>query len=109
MKWIWLAGSIILEVAGTTALKVASQGGKYAILWSISVFGFYASCFFLMGVAFRHFDLGLVYAVWSGVGTSLVAIIGVLFFGDGMSLMKIASITLIIIGIVGLNLAGVQH
>ncbi|MEA1961352.1 MAG: multidrug efflux SMR transporter [Bacillota bacterium] len=109
MKWIWLMSSIICEVAGTTALKLVSQGGRYTTFWIVSVFVFYIACFGLMGITFRYFDLGLVYAIWSGIGITLMAIIGLLFFGDSMNMMKFFSIVLIIMGIAGLNLSGVSH
>lgn len=99
MKWIWLMSSILCEVAGTTALKIASQGGRYTILCIISVFVFYIACFSFMGIALRYFDLGMIYAIWSGIGITLMAIIGFVFFDDTLNIIKITSIAFIIIGV----------
>lgn len=109
MKWFVLFSAIICEIVGTTALKLASQGGKHAVYFGGSVLFFYAVCFYTLGITFRYFDLGAVYAIWSGVGITLLAVIGALFFGDNLSPLKLASIALIIIGIVGLNLSGISR
>lgn len=106
MKWIYLLASIAFEVLGTTAMKMASQGGKYATYWSITVWVAYILCFGLLQYAMKSFELGTVYAIWSGVGITVLAIIGYFVFGDSFSALKIGSIALIILGIIGLNLSG---
>ncbi|SIQ21184.1 DMT family transporter [Maribacter ulvicola] len=106
MKWIYLLASISFEVLGTTAMKMASQGGKNAMYWNITVWVAYIICFGLLQYAMKYFELGTVYAIWSGVGISILAVIGYFVFGDSFSLLKIVSIALIIIGIVGLNMSG---
>ena len=58
-----------------------------------------------MWLALRHLELGFVYAVWSGIGTAAAAIIGIFLFHESVSTPKIACIALIIVGVVGLNLA----
>jgi multidrug transporter EmrE-like cation transporter len=109
MKWILLLSSVLCEVTGTTALKLASQGGRYAFSWGIAVVVLYTACFALLGVTLRHFELGMLYAIWSGIGVCLLALIGVMFFGDSLNTMKVASIALIVVGIIGLNLSGLSH
>ncbi len=109
MGWLWLLASIGCEVVGTTFLKLASDGGKNAIGYYTGVAIFYVACFSLLGEAMRHFSLSTVYATWSGLGVSLLAVIGVVAFGDQMTVMKITSLILVIVGIVGLNLSGVAH
>ena len=106
MKWIYLLGSIAFEVLGTTAMKMASQGGKHSTYWTITLWVSYIICFGLLQYAMKYFELGTVYAIWSGVGISILAIIGYFTFGDSFSALKIGSIALIIIGIVGLNMSG---
>lgn len=106
MRWLLLISSILCEVAGTSALKMASQGGRHASAWGIAVAILYLSCFWLLGLTMRHFDLGLVYAIWSGVGVTLTALIGLMFFGDTFSSLKLVSIILIVLGVVGLSLSG---
>jgi small multidrug resistance pump len=56
-------------------------------------------------MALKRLDMGIAYAVWAGVGTALMAIIGILFFGESISLIKIISIIFIMLGVIGLNLS----
>ena len=109
MKWLWLFSSIACEVIGTTFLKLSSEGGKYAGWYTSGVVLFYIICFALLGVAMKFFSLGVLYATWCGVGVALVALIGVVFFGDEINLLKGVSLALIIAGIVGLNMCGMSH
>ena len=109
MKWLWLFSSIGCEIVGTTCLKLASQGGKYAGWYWAGVSLFYLACFALLGGAMRHFALSTVYATWSGLGVALVAVIGVVAFADPINLLKIVSLAMIIAGIIGLNLSGISH
>jgi len=54
-------------------------------------------------------DVSVAYAVWAGIGTALIAGIGIFYFKEPLSPVKAMSILLIIIGVVGLNLGGVEH
>lgn len=102
MHWLYLAGAILFEVAGTTSMKL-SQGFTYLVP-SIFIFVFYAISFVSLTFAVRKIDMSVSYAIWSGVGTALIVIIGVYYFKETMTLLKIASIILIIIGVIGLNI-----
>jgi len=104
MHWLYLAGAILFEVAGTTSMKL-SQGFS-RLLPSILIFVFYAISFVSLTFAVKKIDMSVSYAIWSGIGTALIAIIGVYFFKESMTMLKIASIILIIIGVMGLNLQG---
>ena len=107
--WFWLIGSIVGEVVGTTFLKLASDGGKHTVWYSIGVAAFYVTSFVLLSRAMRYFSLSTVYATWSGLGVLLLAVIGVIAFGDQINALKIISIILVIAGIVGLNASGMSH
>lgn len=107
-KWLLLMASIGFEVLGTTSMKFASQGGKYAMYWSALVWIAYIICFAFLQYAMKYFELGTVYAIWSGVGIVILALLGYFIFGDQFNAMKIISIILIILGITGLNLSGVH-
>ncbi|MEW4486504.1 multidrug efflux SMR transporter [Thalassoglobus sp. JC818] len=109
MGWLWLLSSIVCEVIGTTFLKLASEGDERSGLYSFCVVVLYIACFALLGVAMRHFPLSTVYATWSGLGVSLLAIIGVMMFGDQINPLKVISLVLVLVGIVGLNFSGVSH
>ena len=103
MHWLFLIGAIIMEVGGTTCLKL-SEG--FTRLWpSILIFVFYALSFTLVTFAVRKLELSITYAIWSGVGTFLIAIIGLYWFKEPMTLLKAVSMLLVIAGVVGLNLS----
>ncbi len=102
-SWICLAGAIVLEVAGTTAMKLSE--GFTRIVPSVLIFLFYGLSFTALTFALKKIDVSIAYAVWSGVGTALIALIGFAFFREPVTMLKIASLGLIIAGVVGLNLA----
>ena len=102
--WMYLGIAIILEVAGTTSMKLSD--GFSRLLPSVFLFVFYAISFVALTVALKKIDVSIAYAVWSGVGTALVAVLGVLIFNETVTAFKILSILLIITGVVGLHLYG---
>ena len=102
MHWFYLAGAILFEVAGTTSMKLSR--GFTELLPSILIFVFYAISFVSLTFAIKKIDVSVSYAIWSGVGTALIAVIGVYYFKESMTLLKFTSIVLIIIGVIGLNL-----
>ncbi|HSV20100.1 MAG TPA: multidrug efflux SMR transporter [Casimicrobiaceae bacterium] len=99
--WLCLAGAILLEIAGTTSMKLSQ--GFTRTLPSVLLFVFYALSFTLMTVAVKRIDMSVSYAIWSGVGTTLIALIGVLWFREPLTTIQIVSIALIILGVVGLR------
>jgi small multidrug resistance pump len=101
--WWFLATAILFEVAGTTCMKL-SQGFQ-SLVPSVLMFLFYGCAFVCNTMALRKLDMSVTYAVWCGVGAALVAMIGMAYFKEPASLMKLASILLIIIGVVGLALS----
>ncbi|CCQ74453.1 multidrug efflux SMR transporter [Magnetospira sp. QH-2] len=103
MAWIWLTLAILLEVAGTTAMKFSD--GFTNLVPTLLVAVFYTSSFSLLILVMKTLDLSLAYAVWAGVGTALVATIGILWFKEPVTALKMISIGLIIIGVVGLHLS----
>jgi small multidrug resistance pump len=102
-----LVVAILLEVAGTTCMKLAEGFSK--LVPSVLIFVFYGLSFAALTLALKHVELGNAYAIWAGVGTAIIAIIGVAYFGEPISTLKVLSISLIVLGVVGLNMAGVSH
>ena len=100
--WVYLAGAIVLEVAGTTSMKLSE--GFTKLVPSLLLFVFYAGAFTSLTFALRKIDVSVAYAVWSGIGTALITAIGILYFHAAASALKFISIALIIVGVVGLNL-----
>lgn len=107
MSWAYLALAIVLEVCGTTLMKM-SQGFaniKYAIIMLFC----YILSLSMLTLALRKLEIGTAYAIWSGMGIVLLATIGFLFFKDSFDLRKIVFISFIIIGVIGLNLTSNIH
>ena len=73
------------------------------LISSISIFVFYAASFVALAFAIKKIEISVAFAVWSGVGTALIALIGILYFKEAATMLKIASIFLIIAGVVGLK------
>ena len=104
MTWLYLALAIVLEISGTTCMKLSV--GFTKIVPSILIFVFYTLSFVMLTMALRKIDVSVAYAVWSGVGTALIATIGVFWFKEPATALKLISLGLIILGVVGLNLSG---
>ncbi len=105
--WFYLAGAIVLEVTGTTLMKLSE--GFTKIVPSILLFVFYAASFVALTYAIKKIDVSIAYAIWAGIGTALITVIGMLYFRESATFLKILCIGLIIIGVVGLNLTGAKH
>ncbi len=106
-SWLYLTGAIFLEIAGTTSMKLSE--GFTRIVPSILIFVFYVLSFMALTMAIKRIDVSVAYAIWAGVGTALIAIIGVVHFREPMTLIKVVSVGMIIIGVVGLNINGIKH
>ena len=104
MTALYLALAITSEVIATVALK-ASDGFSRPLPAAIVVVG-YGISFWLLAVQLKHFSVGTTYAIWSAVGTAAIALIGILAYGEPVSALKLASLALIVLGVVGLNAAG---
>lgn len=105
--WIFLLIAIVSEVIGSTGLK-ASQGFS-KLVPSLVVGVGYASAFYFLSLALKTIPLNTAYAVWSGLGTALIAVLGVVFLREAIALPGILGIALIIGGVVLLNLYANPH
>ncbi len=106
-SWLYLTVAIFLEIAGTTSMKLSE--GFTRTVPSILIFVFYVLSFMALTMALKRIDVSVAYAIWSGVGTALIAIIGIVHFREPLTLIKVVSVGLIIIGVVGLNINGIKH
>lgn len=107
MSWLYLGIAIALEVCGTTSMKLSE--GFSRLVPSILIFIFYGLSFGALTVAIKGIDISVAYAVWSGAGTALIAGIGILWFKEPSGALKLASLGLIIMGVIGLNLGKGGH
>ncbi|MFF3544600.1 DMT family transporter [Streptomyces platensis] len=104
MAPLMLAGAILSEVLATTAMKY-SDG--FSRLWpSLYTAVGYLLAFFLLAHTLKTMSVGTAYAIWAGVGTALIAAIGMVFLGESASALKILGVLLVIAGVVVLNLGG---
>ena len=103
MPWLLLFAAILLEVAGITSMKL-SRGFAEPIP-SMAVPVFYVLSAAAVILALKRLDLSVTYAIWSGVGTALAATIGIAYFREPVTLFKLASLALVVLGVVGLSLA----
>lgn len=102
MSWVYLLLAIGLEVSGTTCMKL-SQGFE-KLMPSVLVFVFYGMSILSLTLAVKHLDISLSYAVWSGVGTAAMVVVGMAVFGETLTVVKAIAFLLIIVGVVGLHL-----
>jgi small multidrug resistance pump len=102
MGWVLLVVAIVLEVAGTTNMKLSE--GFSRLVPSVLVLLFYALSIIALTFAVNRLDVSVAYAVWSGMGTALVAAIGLWFFQESVTTVKVVALGLIIAGVVMLHL-----
>lgn len=100
-SWISLGLAICFGALGTVCLKLSNGLSKIKPVIFLSVF--YVLSFIALTFAMKHIELSIVYAVWSGFGTILVAIIGIFYFHESVSIKKIIFLLLIFIGLIGIH------
>jgi len=103
--WIYLLIAILTEVVGTTMMKVSQ--GLTRLIPSVLMFVLYGISFVFMALALKKIEVSTAYAIWSGLGTALIAAIGIYWFHESINLPKLAGMVLVIAGVVLLNLKGV--
>jgi quaternary ammonium compound-resistance protein SugE len=105
MAWLIVLAAGLFETGFAVLLKLSHGLTK---MWPTAGF---AACalisFALLTVALRELEVGAAYAVWTGIGAAGAAAVGMIFLGDAVSALKLASIGLVLAGVVGLNLSGV--
>jgi small multidrug resistance pump len=105
--WVILGGAIASEVVATTSLRLAARAGEPAKYGWYALVGIgYLLSFWLLSMVLKRIELGVSYAVWSGVGTAATAALGVALFGEVVTAAKVACLILIVAGVIGLNLSG---
>jgi small multidrug resistance pump len=107
VPYVLLALTIVTEVIATLSLR-ATEGFTRLVPSIVVVVG-YGLSFWLLALTLRHLQLGVVYAIWSGAGTALVAMVGILFLDEPARWNILAGIVLVIAGVVLLNLGGAHR
>lgn len=104
MAWILVIVAGLFEVAMALCLK--GSKGFTEPLPSAGFLVFAVTSFGLLSLALKNLDVGTAYAVWVGVGAVGTAALGMLVLGDQVSVVKVVALAFIVLGVVGLNLAG---
>lgn len=102
--WIYLALAIAAEVAATSTLRTTDR--FTAPVPTIAVLVGFLVSFYLLSLVIRDVPLAVAYAVWAGVGTVVVAAIGVFGLGESMSFVRMSGVVCVVVGVVGVNLCG---
>jgi len=103
IAWVFLLLAGFFEICFTVSLKF-SQGFTRLIPSIITVI-FIVLSFFAVSQSMKIIPIGTAYAVWAGIGAAGTVVCGILFFGDSYHIIRLISIFLIIVGIIGLKLA----
>ncbi|HEY4554910.1 MAG TPA: quaternary ammonium compound efflux SMR transporter SugE [Lysobacter sp.] len=106
MPWLVLVLAGLFEVVWAVGLKYTE--GFTRPLPSLITLGAMGASFWLLSYAMRTLPLGTAYAVWVGIGAVGAAIAGVLVFDESVSVLKLVSLGLVVLGIIGLKLASSQ-
>lgn len=106
MKWILLAGAITSEVAASLSLKAALNDPAFFI---IVVAGYIASFAFLAGVLRAGLALGVAYGIWAALGVILTVLLAAAIFGEPLTLMMLMGVTLVIGGVLCVELGSHQQ
>lgn len=103
IAWLLLFFAIVMEVSGTTCMKL-SQG--FTQLWpSILVLVFYGFSFTASTFALKTIDISIAYAIWMAVGATMIALVGAFWFNEQLSPLKIIALVMIVAGVVLLNIS----
>lgn len=94
--------AILVEV-GATSLLPRAEGFTNPGWTAVVVFG-YLFAIWLLTIVVKKMDVSIAYAIWSGVGTAAIAIIGYFWLGESMSPIKLGGIALIVLGVVAVNI-----
>jgi quaternary ammonium compound-resistance protein SugE len=104
MEWLIILAAGLFETGFAVSLKLSHGMTR---LWPTVSF---AACalisFALLTVALRRLEVGAAYAVWTGIGATGAAAVGMIFLGDAISALKLVSIGLVLAGVIGLHLSG---
>jgi len=106
-SWLFLYAAIGFEVAGTVSLKFSK--GMTVLVPSIMSYVLYALSLASLSFALRQIPVSVAYAIWAGFGTTAVALIGIFYFREPANTLRVMSMVLVALGVIGLNLSGARH
>lgn len=95
--------AIVFEVCGTTCMKLSDGFSK--LIPSVLIFIFYAISFFFFTLALKRIDVSIAYAIWAGLGTALITVMGIFWFKEPASALKLISLVVVVAGVIGLHIS----
>lgn len=101
MTWVWLGLAIVFEVGWAIALK--KSAGFSVRSWAAGFVVMYVLSVVFLGLAAKRLPISVAYAMWAGSGTALVAIVGMVWLKEPVSVVKVVSIGLVVAGVAGLK------
>lgn len=104
MNWIYLIIAGIFEIGWPLGLKM-SQSSSHKYIWIVVAILSMGLSGYLLWLSQKSIPIGTAYAIWTGIGAVGIFIIGLMFFNDSASILRIMSVLLIVTGLVGLKLA----
>ena len=107
MSWVFLLLAILLEVSGTICMKLSEGFTRWGP--AVLMFLLYGLSFSALTFVLKKIDVSVAYAIWSGLGTALIGTVGMVWFREPATALKLVSIGLIVMGVVGLNLGTTGH
>ena len=103
MGYVYLSIAIVAEVIGTSALKASQEFTRLGP--SLLVIGGYGVAFYALSLVLKTIPVGIAYAIWAGTGTVVIAVIGIAYFKEPLTAIKVICTLLVILGVVGLKLS----
>ena len=99
--WIYLSVAIVLEVSGTVLLKLSNGFERWH--WGALSLLCYLACFWVLAPAMKELPVGVVYAIWAGVGIVAASLIGFMAFGERLGIIQLVCVAMVLVGAVGLR------
>ena len=100
--YLFLFFAILLEIIGTSALKISEQFTK-PLPATVAIIA-YITAFYFLSITLKTIPVGIAYAIWSGIGIVFISIIGVVYFKQSLDFPAILGLILIIAGVLIINL-----
>ena len=104
MGYVYLAAAIVLELCGTTCMKLSDGFGNK--IFAAGTLTFYGLCFYVFALSLKTVPLNIAYATWGGLGVVLAAAVAKIFFHESISTAGLIGIILIVVGVVMCNFFG---
>jgi small multidrug resistance pump len=101
MKWLWLSLGILFEIIALAFMKKSE--GFTKLIPALLVFLFYALALCCLILVLKRMETSVAYAIWASAGILIMAVVGILWLGEPVTIIKVVSMLLIVVGVIGLE------